>query len=100
MVVQSLDDRQRENGPDRLDGWGLGRVLAQRQVCSDAIVVTRVRAQHMAQMTLAKHDYMIKPLASDRADQSLRMPLSHGDRGAVGLSRMPIARTRRVNASP
>ena len=75
MVVQSLDDRQRENGPDRLDGWGLGRVLAQRQVCSDAIVVTRVRAQHMAQMTLAKHDYMIKALASDRADQSLRMPV-------------------------
>ena len=26
--------------------------------------------------------------------------LSHGDRGAVGLSRMPIARMRRVNASP
>jgi hypothetical protein len=23
-----------------------------------------------------------------------------GDRGAVGLSRMPMARTRRVNASP
>src|SRR6476646_3015661 len=75
MVVQSLDDRQRENGPDRLDGWGLGRVLAQRQVCSDAIVVTRVRAQHMAEMPLAKHDYMIKALASDRADQSLRMPV-------------------------
>ena len=75
MVVQSSDDRQRENGPDRLDGWGLGRVLAQRQVCSDAIVVMRVRAQHMAQMTLAKHDHMIKALASDRADQSLRMPV-------------------------
>src|SRR6476646_174941 len=27
----------------------------------------------MAQMTLAKHDHMIKALASDRADQSLRM---------------------------
>jgi len=36
-----------------LDGWGLGRVLGQRQVCSDAIVVTRVRAQHMAEMTVA-----------------------------------------------
>ena len=75
MVVQSSDDRQRENAPDRLDGWGLGRVLGQRQVCSDAIVVTRVRAQHMAEMTLARHDHMIKALASDRADQSLRMPV-------------------------
>jgi hypothetical protein len=52
----------------------------------------------MAEMTLARHDHMIKALASDRADQSRRMP--HGDRGAVGLSRMPIARMRRVNASP
>jgi hypothetical protein len=46
----------------------------------------------MAEMTLARHDHMIKALASDRADQSRRMP--HGDRGAVGLSRMPIARMR------
>ena len=54
----------------------------------------------MAQMTLAEHDYMIKALASDRADQSLRMPVLPWDRSAVGLSRMPIARMRRVNASP
>jgi hypothetical protein len=46
MVVQSSGDRQRENAPDRLDGWGLGRVLGQRQVRSDAIVVTRVRARY------------------------------------------------------
>ena len=30
----------------------------------------------MAQMTLAKHDHMIKALASDRADQSLRIARS------------------------
>jgi hypothetical protein len=65
MVVQSSGDRQRENAPDRLDGWGLGRVLGQRQVCSDAIVVTRVRAQHMAEMTLAKHDHMIKAVCTE-----------------------------------
>ncbi|MGA8602737.1 MAG: hypothetical protein WB663_15260 [Beijerinckiaceae bacterium] len=29
----------------------------------------------MAEMTLARHDHMIKALASDRADQSLRMPV-------------------------
>jgi len=27
-------------------------------------------------------------------------PFCHGDRGAIGRSRMPIARSRRVNASP
>src|SRR6476619_445337 len=42
-------------------------------MCSGAVVVVRVRAQHMPQMALAEHDNMIKSLASDRADQSLGM---------------------------
>src|SRR3954447_10283474 len=68
--MQSAEDRPRKNAANRLDGSGSGRVLSQRQVCSNAIVITRVRAQHIAQMTLAKHDHMIKAFASDRADQS------------------------------
>src|SRR3954468_23338381 len=39
-------------------------------MCSGTIVVMRVRAQHMTQMTLSEHDHMIKTLASDRADQT------------------------------
>src|SRR4051812_43543115 len=39
-------------------------------MCSGTIVVMRVRAQHMTQMTLAEHDHMIEAFASDRADQS------------------------------
>jgi hypothetical protein len=70
MMVQSADDRQRENAPDSLDVSRLRRVLGQRQVCSDVIVVMRVRAQHMTKMTIAEHDHMIKAFASDRADQS------------------------------
>ena len=69
-MVQSADDRQRENAPDSLDVSRLRRVLGQRQVCSDVIVVMRVRAQHMTKMTIAEHDHMIKAFASDRADQS------------------------------
>src|SRR5689334_10956142 len=39
-------------------------------MCPGAVVTLLVRAQHMPQMPLAKHDHMIEALASDRADQS------------------------------
>ena len=38
--------------------------------CPSAVVILLVRAQHMTQMPLAKHDHMIEALASDGADQS------------------------------
>src|SRR4051794_25643996 len=36
--------------------------------CADAIVVTRVRAQHVTQMALADDDHMIEAFATDRTD--------------------------------
>src|SRR6478609_10637378 len=39
-------------------------------MCPGAVVILLVRAQHMPQMPLAKHDHMIEALASNRADQS------------------------------
>src|SRR6476659_7770083 len=39
-------------------------------MCPGAVVILLVRAQHMPQMPLAKHDHMIEALTSDRADQS------------------------------
>src|SRR6478735_3977664 len=39
-------------------------------MCPSAVVILLVRAQHMTQMPLAKHDHMIEALASDGADQS------------------------------
>src|SRR6187397_140627 len=39
-------------------------------MCAGAVVILLVRAQHMPQMPLAKHDHMIEALASDRADPS------------------------------
>src|SRR3954454_1755018 len=42
-------------------------------MCSGAVVVLLVRAQQTTQMLLAEDDHMIDALASDRADQSLRM---------------------------
>src|SRR3954449_9662526 len=39
-------------------------------MCPGAVVILLVRAQHMAQMPLAKYEHMIEALASDGADQS------------------------------
>ena len=86
-MVQSAEYRQRENASDRLDRSRQRCVLGQRQMCSGAIIVTRVRAQHMAQMTLAKHDHMIKALASDRADQSFGIA-----RSAMAFAALSVCR--------
>ena len=49
----------------------------------------------MTQTTLAEHDHMIEALVSDRPDQTFDIAVLPGDRGAVGLLPMPIARMRR-----
>jgi hypothetical protein len=55
-----------------------------------------MRKEYVAQVPLAEEDDMIKTFPPDRANQ----PFCHGERGAVGRSRMPIARSRRVKISP
>jgi len=55
-----------------------------------------VRFQNTTQMRLAQDNHMIDALAPDRSDQ----PFGQGEAGAVGLSRMPMARNRRVTTAP
>ena len=43
-------------------------------------------------MPLAEHDNVVKTFPADRTDR----PFCHGDRAAVGRSRMPIARRRQM----
>src|ERR1700674_1245406 len=45
-------------------------------------------------ITWSRHSRRIDPI------ERSTYPFCHGDRGAMGRSRMPIARSRRVNASP
>jgi hypothetical protein len=54
----------------------------------------------MTQMPLAEHDHMIKAFAPIAPISRSAQPFCQADRGAVGLSRMPMARMRRVNISP
>jgi hypothetical protein len=54
----------------------------------------------MAKMPLAEHDDVVKTFPPDRTDRLSQYPFCHGDRGAVGRSRMPIAQRRRMKTSP
>src|ERR1700747_3277671 len=62
------------------------------------VVVAPVSSQQMAKVPLAehttwsRHSRRIEPIALSQ------YPFCHGDRGAVGRSRMPIARRRRMKS--
>ena len=104
-------------------------VLAQKSMSSRSIVVLQVRLRHPTQVFRAQGDDMVGALAPDqkrrgaasvvrcrhratvRVDDlpafTRRPPADHDcqfltirDRNAVGLSRIPIARTRALNAAP
>ena len=57
------------------------RVFVQRQVSSTLIVILLVRTQQIAQMPFAKNNDMVEAVASDRADQPLRVSILPGRAG-------------------
>src|SRR3954453_15866918 len=69
MVVQSAEDRQGYNSSDRMDGSGDRSVFDKEKMCSSDVVVFLIRAEHMAQMSLAEDEDVIKALPADQADQ-------------------------------
>jgi hypothetical protein len=65
----------------------------QRTMRSESVVVAGVRFQDATQMRLAQDNHMIEPISR------LATPFCYSEAGAVGLSRMPIARGRRVTTA-
>jgi hypothetical protein len=59
-MMQSAENRQSLNEPSRLDSPSVRRVLGERQMCADAIVVVGITAKDMPKMRLAKHDDVVK----------------------------------------
>ena len=51
-------------------------------------------------MRLTQCDEVVHALSPHRSDQSSAKPFCQGEAGAVGLSRMPMARNRRVTTVP
>ena len=62
----------------RLDGAAERRILGQRAMCLVAVIVSRVRAQHVLQMRLAKDDQMIEAIATERSNHARRISILAG----------------------
>jgi hypothetical protein len=52
------------------------------------------------QVCLPEHDQVVDALPPDRPDQSFCKQFCHGEPAEIGLSRMPMARRRRVTTEP
>jgi hypothetical protein len=46
------------------------RIVVQRSVRSDFVVIARIGLQHPAQVRLAEYDYVVDAFTTDRPDQS------------------------------
>ena len=75
LMVQSAQNRHRQRATDGLHGTWDRRVLVQRWVRTSLIVIFLVRIEQMAEMSLAKHNNMVKTLPSDRPDEPLRISM-------------------------
>jgi hypothetical protein len=54
------------------------RILLQRQVCPDLIVIFLIRNEQMPKMSLTEDDNVVKTIPSDRADEPLHIPVLPG----------------------
>ena len=65
------------------------------------IVIASVSAQDPAQVLLAQRHHVVNALTADGANQSFsKTVLRAGDAAEIGLSRMPMARNRRLTTGP
>jgi hypothetical protein len=67
---------------------------------SDTVVIFGVRFEYPAQMRLAQNNDVVHTLTPDRSDQPFGKAILPGRSWSVGLSRMPMARNRRVTTLP
>src|SRR4029077_14523079 len=69
LMMKSAQDGVRNYGAGSLNRTRDGRILLQRPMRSNAVVIGRIVFQNSAQMCLAQDDDVIQTLAPDRSDQ-------------------------------
>jgi hypothetical protein len=74
-MMKSAEDRLSRELAEPLDLPMDRRILSQRQMRSEFVVVAGVAGKDPAQMSLAEDDDLIEVFPADRTDQSLRMPI-------------------------
>src|ERR1700675_3925925 len=96
LMMKSAQDSVRTYDAGSLYRPRNRRIFMQRSMRSDAVVIIGVRFQNAAQMLLAEDNEVIQTLTPDRSAK----PFCQGEAGVMGLSRMPMARNRRVTTAP
>ena len=100
LVVQSADERMRRNTSDPLNRTRYRGILVQGTMGSRLIVIACVRAQDAAQVLLAQRHHVVSAFAADGANQSFGKTILPRRSAEIGLSRMPMARNRRLTTGP
>ena len=100
VVMESAEDGGRFDASGPLNRARNRRILVQRPMRSDGVVVIGIGFQNPTQMCLAQNNNVSKH--SRRIDPINRSakPFCQGEAGAIGLSRMPMAHNRRVTMVP
>ena len=99
--MQSAKDRNSRDGADRRRRAEILPILVQGEMRPDLVVVRSVSLEDMAQLNFAEHDKVVKGFATYRPDVTAQRSRSAtGEPGAVGRSRIPIARMRRAYVGP
>ena len=100
LSMKPAQDGVRNDGAGSLNRTRDRRILLQRPMRSNAVIIGRIVFQDSAQMCLAQNDDVIQTFAPDRSDQPFGKPFCQGEAGAIGLSRMSMACNRRVTTVP
>src|SRR5246127_4600579 len=100
LMMKSAQDSVRTYDAGSLNRTRNRRIFVQGSMRSDEVVIIGVRFQSPAQMLLAEDDEVIQTLTPDRSYSRSAKPFCQGEAGEMGLSRMPMARNRRVTTAP
>jgi len=84
LMMQSAEDWYRCDGAELLRAPKIRRILVQREMRADLIVIRSVILQHATQLRFVEHDQVSR--LSRRIEPMTRStwPFCHGERGAVG----------------
>jgi hypothetical protein len=99
-MMEPAKDRMRNNVSEPLDRACAGRVLPERNMRSHLVVIDGIFRKDSAKVLRVERDQMISALARTEPIKRSAYPFCQGERNEVGRSRMPMTRTRPLNASP
>ena len=89
-----------DNSSVSLDRPMLRSILLQRHVRARLVVVGRIGGENSLQVRFAKNQHLVEHSRRKVPIRRSAIPFFQGEFGEIGLSRIPMALTRRWKTSP